>query len=94
MTIDKFTDGQLDSVIYAYENELIHIYQVEDMLDYICVDWNDFVRKLTVSDCTIEALQFMQQNGYKLEKEEKNVSVMDEYRDKAVSPGDFLSKQL
>ena len=33
MTIDKFTDGQLDSVIYAYENELIHIYQVEDMLD-------------------------------------------------------------
>ena len=27
-----------------------------------------------------------------LEKEEKNVSVMDEYRDKAVSPGDFLSE--
>ena len=92
MTIDKFTDGQLDSVIYAYENDLIHIYQVEDMLDYICVDWNDFVAKLTVSEKTIEALQFMQQNGYELEKEEKNVSVMDEYRDKAVSPGDFLSE--
>ena len=89
MDIDKFTNGQLDSVVYAYENNLIHIYQVEDMLDYICVDWNDFVTELTVSECTIEALQFMQTNGYELTE---NKSVMDEYRDKAVSPGNFLSE--
>tara|TARA_R110002020_G_scaffold414158_1_gene623663 strand:+ start:290 stop:493 length:204 start_codon:yes stop_codon:yes gene_type:complete len=63
--INEYTDGQIESVVYAYENDMLDIYQVEDMLDYICVDWNEFVAKLTVSEKTIEACQFMQENGHK-----------------------------
>ena len=83
-TINEYTDGQIESVVYAYENDMLDIYQVEDMLDYICVDWNEFVAKLTVSEKTIEACQFMQHNGYN--------SVMDDYKDVGMSPKDFLSE--
>jgi hypothetical protein len=59
MSPDKFTDGAIEAVVYAYENDMLDIYQVEEMLEYFSALWVDFIPQLTVTDHITEAVEFM-----------------------------------
>ena len=62
--VDKFTDGAIEAIVYCYENDMIDVYQVEDLLDYFSANWANFIPQLTVTDQIEEAVEFMQENGH------------------------------
>tara|TARA_B100001146_G_C16094358_1_gene396498 strand:- start:312 stop:542 length:231 start_codon:yes stop_codon:yes gene_type:complete len=62
--IDKFTDGAIEAIVYVYENDMLDIYQVEELLDYFSVGWSDFIPHLTITDHITESVEFMKEEGY------------------------------
>ena len=62
--VDKFTDGAIEAIVHCYENDMIDVYQVEDLLDYFSANWADFIKQLTVTDQIEEAVEFMHENGH------------------------------
>jgi hypothetical protein len=64
MSVDKFTDGAIECTVYCYENDMIDLYQVEELMDYFSASWTDLIKALTIDSYKEEAIEFMQENNH------------------------------
>ena len=48
--------GRLESIVYAYENEHISIYDVDEMLEHFDIKWLEFLDSIIDDDVDDEGL--------------------------------------